>query len=417
MAKKKKKAAKPPREFTKRQLSKWQQQRRRQRIILSAGISIIAVALVIMVVGWYVGQYRPLHETAIRVNDTEFNMKYFIEMLKRGGESRTADAIVNDIVQNELIRQGASKLGVSVSDDEIREKLKSDDLPTDDITKDLVRIQMLVEKMLEEYFEYQVPKSAEQAQVMAMLLESESQATEVSARLENSDNFTALAEELSLHYFSKAIKGDLGWHPRNILTGLLGTSVPVEYAFNSEVGALSQPIYDEEIIKSVGYWLIKVLDREVEGEEAHVHAMLLGSEEEAKDIGARLAAGEDFATLAKEFSRLYDASENGGDLGLVTQGMYPPAFDEFVFDDEVEPETLSESIHDESVETKGGYWLIELLDKDDDRQLEDRDREILKDMALEEWVTSLWDDPGNEVDDSILDTAKKEWALEQAMKD
>ena len=418
----KKKTDKPQRIVTKRQLSHWQQQKKRQRIILSLGIFVIVAVVVIVGVGWYIGQYQPLHQTVIRVNNTEFNMKYYIEMLKLYGGDQPgqytqylADSAVKNIEQNELIRQGALKLEISVSDDAVKEELKSSDLPNSDINRDLVRTQLLIIKLRDEYFEQQVPVSADQRHVMAMLLESEQQATEVKARLENGESFAELTEELSLDYLSKTNQGDFGWHPKDILNELLGATI-VEYTFNSEVGVLSQPIYDEELSKAVGYWLIMVLDIDEDEEEAHVKTMLLGSEEEAQDVKARLEAGEDFATLAKELSQLDGVEENEGDLGILTPGYVSPTFDEFVFNPELKLEMLSEPLRDEDIVTKGGYWLIKVVDKDGDRPIDDNDRNLLMAKVLDEWVSSLWDEPENEIDDSYLDDEKKAWAIGQAAR-
>ena len=109
------------------------------------------------------------------------------------------------------------KLGISVSDDEAREKLKGANIPVNSASLDLVRSQMLQDRLYKEYFDSQVPKSAAQVHIMAMFLESENQATEIRARLQNSENFTALAEEYSLDDYSKNNKGDIGWHPKDIL--------------------------------------------------------------------------------------------------------------------------------------------------------------------------------------------------------
>jgi len=418
---KKKKAEKPQRILTKRQLSRWQQQEKRRRIILGVGIFIIVTVLAIMGVGWYIGQYQPLHRPAIRVNDTEFNMKYYVEMLKFRGEDQPAsylqnlaDEVVINIVQNELIRQGALKLEISVSDDAVKKELKSSDLPNNEALRDLMRNQLLIGKLLDEYFELQVPLSAGQRHVMAMLLESEKQAIEVRARLENGESFTEVAEELTLESFSKANQGDFGWLPKEILDDLLGTSM-VEYIFSAKAGVLSQPLYDEEISKGVGYWLVKVLDRNEEEEEVRIQVMLLGSEAEAQEVTGRLEAGEDFATLAKEFSQLEGVEENEGEY-MLAPGMITPILDEFVFDPETELETLSEPIRDETIATEGGYWLIKVVAEDEDRRIEAEDRDWLKAKALNEWVTSLWEDPENEVDDSYLNDEKKAWAIEQAMK-
>ena len=272
---------------------------------------------------------------------------------------------------------------------------------------------MLVTKLRDEYFEQKVPAFGEQRHIMAMFLESESQAQGVRARLETGEDFAELASELSLDGLFE--NGDLGWQSEDVLTILLGTPILGEHAFNAEVGVLSQPVYDEDKVKGIGYWLIEVLEREEDEEEVDVQAMLLESEEEAWEVRARLETGEDFATLSEEFSRLEEAKK-GGYLGLVTPGMITPAFDEVVFDAKLEPGTLSEPVKDETTITKGGYWLLKVLDKADNRQIEDADRDLLKAKAFNDWLLALWDNPENEIDDSYLDDEKKAWAVDRALK-
>ena len=417
----KKKSGIPRREVTKRQLSRWQKQKRRQRIVFGSGIFIIVAVLGTIGAGWYITQYQPLHQTVIVVNDTEFDMNYYIKMLKYYGEGQPiqymqfmADTVAKDIEQNELVRQGAMKLGISVSSDEVDEKLKSYDPPLSKDYRDIVGAQMLFDKLRDEYFDKQVPVFAEQRHIMAMLLESESQAAEVRARLEGDEDFAELAGELSLESFSKTEQGDLGWQLKGFLTRLLNTSVPDEHAFSSEVGVLSQPIYDETKAKNVGYWLIKVIEGDEVAQQALVQVILLGSEEEAQDIRDRLEAGEDFATLAKEFSQHDLSRENEGNLNVESPDMMSPAFSEFVFDPEVELETISELIRDDAVATTGGYWLLKVVDMDDNRQIADEDRDLLKTDALSEWVSSLWDDPGNKIE-NYLDDDKKAWAIAKAI--
>ena len=421
----KKKAGEPRREVTRRQLSRWQQQKRRQRIIFGSGIFIIVAILSIIGIGWYTTQYRPLHQTVIVVNDTEFNMDYYLKMLKHYGEGQPiqymqplADNMVEIIQRNELIRQGAMELGISVSDDEVDEKLKSYDPPLSKDYRDIVGAQMLLDKLRDEYFDKQVPMLAEQRHIMAMFLESESQATGVKARLEAGEDFAELAGELSLESFSKTEKGDLGWQPEGFLTRRLGTSALDDYTssicLSCEVEVVSQPIHDEAKAKNVGYWLIKVVERDEVAQQALVQVILLGSEEETQEVRDRLEAGEDFATLAKEFSQHYESRENEGQLNISSPDMMSPAFSEFVFDSEIELETLSQPIRDDAVTTTGGYWLLKVVDIDDNRQIEDEDRDLLKADALSEWVSSLWDDPENKIE-SYLDDDKKAWAIAKAI--
>jgi len=451
-------------------------------------------------------------------------MNYYVKMLKLLGEGQPiefrqflADVVVTRIERNELIRQGAMRLGFSISDKEADEELKSHEPPYNDAHRDIVRTNMLVSKLLDEHFDQQVPVFAEQRHIMAMFLESESQVTEVKARLENGEDFGELAGELSLESFSRSEEGDFDWHPEGILTELLGTSIPDDYAFNPEAGVLSQPIYEEERLKGVGYWIAKVLEREEEegkvrvlgillsseeeaqkvrekleagedfdelaeefsqdeeskdnggrlgwftpGEaspafdefafnselelgvisepmlddtiaikegywlikvverkepkvEAHVQAILLGSEEEAQQVKSKLEAGGDFDELAEEFSQDDGSKDDGGRMGWFTPGEASPAFDEFVFNSEIELETLSEPIKDDTVLTEGGYWLVKVVDEDDNREVDEGDRDLLKAKAFDEWVSSLWDDPENKVE-SYLDSEKEAWAVEQSMK-
>lgn len=416
----KKRMEKPRREVTKRQLARWQQQRRRQRIIFGLGIFIIVAALSVVGAGWYISQFRPLQETVIKVNDTKFNMGYYVKTLQFYGAGQPsyylygiADEVVAIIQRNELIRQEAMKLDISISRDEVDEELKNRDLPLSKDYRDLVRAELLINKLQDEYFEKEVPVFVDQRQIMAMLLESESQVTEVRLRLEDGESFTELAGELSLESLSREENGDLDWRPEGILTILLGTSVIDEYAFNSEVGISNQPIYDEEIIKGVGYWIVKVLDREAEPEEADVQVILLGSEEEAQEVKTRLEAGGDFATLVQEFSQ-HESKGSDGEISGVTPDMMSLALSEFVFDPELELETVSEPIRDDTAFTKGGYWLVKVMDIDDNRQIEDRDRDLLKAEAFADWVEALWDNPENEIE-SYLDAGRKAWAIDRAV--
>ena len=416
----KKSREKPRREITKHQLAHWQRQKRRQHILFGVGIFIIAAVLIIVGVGWYTNHYQPLHQTVISVNGTRFNMDYYIKSLKFYGKGQPiyymyslADDVVPVIEQNELIRQEAVELGISVNQDEVDKELKSLNPPLSKDYRDFVRAAMLVDKLRDEYFDKQVPVYAEQRHIMAMLLESESQATEVRLRLESDESFTELAGEFSLANLSEEKNGDLGWRPEGILTTLLGTSIVDEYAFSSEVGILSQPMYDEEVIKGVGYWIVKVLDKEVEPEEADVQVILLGSEEEAQEVRTKLEAGDDFAILAQEFSQ-HETKDSGGEVTGVTPDMMSLALSEFVFDPEVELEMVSEPIREDTAVTKGGYWLVKIVDKDDNRQIEDSDRDLLKSEAFTEWVKALRDDPENKVED-YLDSEMKAWAVERAM--
>jgi parvulin-like peptidyl-prolyl isomerase len=415
-------------ELNKHQLSRQQQQEKRQRMFLIIGIAVIAVVGGILGGGWYKDEYLPMREKVISVNDTDFTMGYYVDVLRAqsevyeqvyGLEPSYYSQILPDqvelfIEQTELMRQAAAGLGITVSDAEVTEAIKEIDSPLAQDYRELLRHDLLVQKLLDEHFEHEIPQTAEQREVMAMLLESQSQTASVRAGLVEGEDFATMAGALSLEEASPEGDGDFGWHPRGILSGEFGLTVVEDYAFSAEAGDLSQPLYDEERTKDVGYWLAEFLekDEDASGELFHVRAMLLGSEEEAQEIRARLEAGEDFAELAEEYSQHDASKEDGGDMGWLGEDDIQPVLVDFILN--AEPGSLSEPVKDDTVVTTGGYWLVKVVAVEEDRQISDDDRYFLKTELLEEWTNSLWDDPNNSIE-SYLTSGQKEWALEKAL--
>lgn len=416
----KKKREKPQHILTPHQISRWEQQRKRQRIIFITVITVIVLVLAFVGMGWYYGQYKPLRETAIEVNGTEFTMGFFVEMLKLESADQPeqnlpaiAENVLENIKRNELVRQGALELGISVPEEEVKKVIKDNDLPDKEVYRTLVGNQLLIESLLDKYFDPQVPLYAEHRQVMAMMLEDEPQALEVRSRLMDGEDFGELAEELSMEMFSRNKGGDFGWVPRAILQDMLLPSI-VDEIFSHEIGELSQPIYDEDTEKLVGYWLVKVLERDEEEDETHIQVMLLSNEEEAWSIREELEAGADWGELAVAHSQIDGVEENLGEYE-VSQGMAAPPIDEYAHGPDMEIGAISEPLRDEDVATKGGYWLIEVLDEDNERRVDTDYRNYLKAKALQEWTTALIEDTDNEVI-NYVDDEKKSWAIEQVMR-
>jgi peptidyl-prolyl cis-trans isomerase D len=88
------------------------------------------------------------------------------------------------------------------------------------------------------------------------------------------------------------------------------------------------------------------------------HILIEGDDEQAlaqiEAVAARLAAGEDFAELAKETSQDSGSATQGGDLGYFGRDVMEPAFEEAVFALENEGDVT------EPVQTEFGYHLIKL---------------------------------------------------------
>ncbi|UZE09998.1 SurA N-terminal domain-containing protein [Pseudomonas sp. B21-053] len=82
------------------------------------------------------------------------------------------------------------------------------------------------------------------------------------------------------------------------------------------------------------------------------------SEAQAKakieEVQARLAKGEKFEALAKEFSQDPGSASNGGDLGYAGPGVYDPAFEKALY-------SLTKDQVSEPIRTDFGFHLIKLL--------------------------------------------------------
>lgn len=414
----KKKIVKPARRVSKQQLSHFQRQKKLQRLVFIIGIVVVAVVVGVMSTGYYLTSYRPLHETAITVNGTRYNMAYYLDMLRLQSRSLPpsyisymSEAVIQDIEQREIIVEAAAQLGITASNDEVSQGLKKANLPSTAVTRDLIRGQLVTDKLKNEYFDKQVPQQADQTQIMAILVESQAQAEAIRARLVKGESFADIAQQLSLAGPAKTNKGDYGVHPQSVYPSVIGSEAPVDYAFGNEAGSLSPPLYDAKATKSIGYWLIKVVEMDKQAGEAHVQAMVLGSEDEALKIKDKLAAGEDFAALAKASSQLPGADQDGGDMPQVAKGEKTKAFDAYVFDPQMELGKVSNPIQDDTLTTTGGYWLVKIVAAYKDRQISDDDRNVLKTKALNDWASGVISDPRNTVDHSALTTAKKSWAI------
>jgi len=88
---------------------------------------------------------------------------------------------------------------------------------------------------------------------------------------------------------------------------------------------------------------------------ASARHILVDSEAKCLEIKAKIAAGSDFAAMAKQFSEC-PSSRDGGALGSFTPGQMVPEFDRVVFKEAVG------QVHG-PVKTQFGYHLVEITER------------------------------------------------------
>ncbi|MDX1633704.1 MAG: SurA N-terminal domain-containing protein [Marinobacter sp.] len=125
---------------------------------------------------------------------------------------------------------------------------------------------------------------------------------------------------------------------------------------------------------------------ELAGEERRTAHILIEDGDEAEatiaEIQEKLAAGAEFAELAREYSDDLASAEDGGDLGYAGRGVFDGPFEETMFE-------LEEGEISEPVETAYGTHLIKLLDvrKTEPPSFEAMKDELRQELAREQAVT------------------------------
>ncbi|TYR79317.1 peptidylprolyl isomerase PrsA [Priestia megaterium] len=108
--------------------------------------------------------------------------------------------------------------------------------------------------------------------------------------------------------------------------------------------------------------------------EINASHILVNDEKTAKEVKAKLDNGENFAKLAKEYSKDPGSKDKGGELGYFTKGKMVPEFDKAVFS--MEAGKISDP-----VKSQFGYHIIKVEDKKTNK-FEDKKEQIEKELKL-----------------------------------
>jgi parvulin-like peptidyl-prolyl isomerase len=186
------------------------------------------------------------------------------------GRERLAQArrqVLEQMIDQELIRQAAAEMGISISDEELEASIAgiieqsggedgfNQSLAATGTTYDDFR-QMLLDQLLSEAVYSSVTASiesvAEQVHARHILLPTREMAEEVLARLQAGEDFAYLAREYSEDISSRETGGDMGFFPRGVMPAEVE-----EVAFGLEVGELSGIVESQ-----FGFHVLQVLERD-----------------------------------------------------------------------------------------------------------------------------------------------------------
>jgi hypothetical protein len=242
---------------------------RRARLILAA--VVLGVLGLAIGIGYYVIYVIPLQHTIIKVNDAEINIDYFIRRMLMDNSTDDIFTMIETITHEQLIKHGAPRYGIEVTEDELMEELKSiargenetiseaefqswyrdqrNESGLSDIEfKELIRTSIMGFH-IQQLFAEKVSTVAEQVHLHYILFSSYEDALEAAARLEDGEDFIDLSRELSADEESTEPGGDMGWWPRDAMGLQQGMTflTPPEWIFDLDIGQVSNPtLLDQE---------------------------------------------------------------------------------------------------------------------------------------------------------------------------
>jgi parvulin-like peptidyl-prolyl isomerase len=186
------------------------------------------------------------------------------------GRERLAQArrqVLEQMIDQELIRQAATEMGVSISEAELEtniEDIVEQSGGEEDFNEALQAMgtsyddfwQMLLDQLLSEAVfaavTESVPPVAEQVHARHILLPTRERAEEVLARLQGGEDFAFLAGQYSEDISTRERGGDMGFFPR----GVMPPEVE-DIAFSLDVGRTSGIVESQ-----FGFHIVQVLERE-----------------------------------------------------------------------------------------------------------------------------------------------------------
>ena len=300
-------------------------------------------------------QLQRAERAGIRISDEEIN-NTLAQIAKENNlslnefqDALTMDGIswsgMRSRVSRELkinrLQQGTMRRRIQVSDQEIKNFLSSE--LGSNLTADQYRLGHILIPTPEN------PSNND-------LKTASSQANSIFSKIEEGDDFRALAIEFSSGQNSLE-GGDLGWRKAAQLPTIFSDLVD-----NMEIGETRSPIRSGR-----GFHILKLFNKRgasTEGKIAQTrvrHVLVqpneIRSENEANDLALSLHSevveGRDFEAIAKLYSDDPGSALSGGDLGWSRKGIFVPEFEKIIADSEInELSSVFKTVH--------GYHFLEV---------------------------------------------------------
>jgi len=417
-------------EHHKKHVARLEREQQQTRLILYIFFGILGVVVLLLVYGWldvnYLQNKRPvakINDETVLIKDFEsrvrlrrqqlidnynkyqqyeqfFGMDLSAQLQGINTQLNTplliGEAVLDEMINEEVIRQEAAKRGITISEAELNAEIESaygyfpNGTPTATLTvtafvppTDPAEMLQFITATSEATETPQATATVESTATALPQPTVEGATAEATATLAATATATATLEPTATatSEFTPTPAPTATAYTREGFDGVISDT-----AKNLAKFGFSADYYREFFsIQLLTEKLKEEVTADVQPVETQVRArhILVADEQVAKDIIVRLQAGEDFAEIARELSTDTGSATQGGDLGWFGKGAMVAEFETAVFALEKPGDFTTEP-----VQSNFGYHIIQLLAKQD-RPLTAEELQTAKDAAFRTWLTDV----------------------------
>lgn len=413
----------------KKHVARLERERRQTRTILYIFFGILGAVVLLLFYGWldinYLQRQRPVAkvgDASILVKDFEPRIRLYRRQLLNqhvqyqqyaqlfgmnvdaqlqqiettlNSPLLIGQAVLDQMIDEELVRQEAAKRGITVSEEELNAEIEATFgyFPNGTPTPSATPTEVVFPEIPAEAFTVVTATPLASATPRSTATVEPTQPAETTPEEGAAEEPTATATALPTSTATALPSATPTTDPTSTP---LPTSTPfTQEGFeqlisdtNEDLGKLG---FDQEYYRS--FFEIQILQRKLAEEiaadvpavETQVWArhILVSELPSAEDLIIRLNNGNDFATLAREFSVDTGSGAAGGDLGWFGSGVMVAEFEAAVFALE-NPGDITQT----PVQSQFGYHIIQLIAKQD-RPLSADQYAAAKDAAFQEWLDTI----------------------------
>lgn len=408
---------------TKKHLARMERERIQQRYLLFATLGVLVIVLLIILFGYFdqtvLQKNKPVARvgnTAITTSAFQTQVRYsrfqriqqlaqfssdsiyqqffaqYIQQLQTELQNPTqiGQQVLDQMIQTEVIRQAAAKMGISVSEEEVNKRLEEEfgfyenGTPTPTVTPTTFSTSTLSPTQLALVPPTSTP--TETPLVTATIVEdSNSQQDTTSSETATPE---AVPSETATPTPSNSPTPDYTATPEPTATLYTRDSFKTIYDdvvknFTNEIGFTEKDLRDLVRAQLLYQKVFEEITKDIPSVQEQVWArhILVATEEEAKTVLERLNAGESFVSLAAELSTDTSNKDRGGDLNWFTADKMVEPFSQAAF-------ALQIGEISQPVQTEFGWHIIQVLGHEN-RPLTSDELNQVKQTKFSKWVEEM----------------------------